>query len=210
MCIESCPQSSVFSTGGALSLPTRSMDIDSLFELIRPQLEFIGNQGGITFSGGEPLNQVDPLTILAKKCKAAGIHTALETSGVVHPHSIKTILPFIDTWLIGMRMVTGPDSTIDRHLERHLTAILQQLSANPATRIIVRIPAIPGITDTSDYLSRVKNLIRKFQIQEIDILPHNRESEHYYQAIGLIPEIRYEEVRASRSHSWITQYLVST
>ena len=106
-CIEACPQSSFFKPANALSLPTKRCDIDSLFELIKPQLELLRNGGGITFSGGEPLLQAEPLTFLARKCKEAGFNTALETSGIVSLKSIEMIEPYIDTWLFGMRLITG-------------------------------------------------------------------------------------------------------
>lgn len=91
-CVESCPQSSFYNSANALSLPTKTDDVDTLFSKLKPQLDLFRDKGGITFSGGEPLLQVNALTVLAKKCKEAGINTVLETSGSVALRSIKTIL----------------------------------------------------------------------------------------------------------------------
>ena len=40
--------------------------------------------GGITATGGEPLMQIPFLTELFKKAKERGIHTCLDTSGIVY------------------------------------------------------------------------------------------------------------------------------
>lgn len=58
------------------------MEADALFQKIlrfRPYFESSG--GGVTFSGGEPLLQPAFLTEMLKKCKEAGIHTAIDTAG---------------------------------------------------------------------------------------------------------------------------------
>ena len=54
-----------------------------------------GNKGGITVSGGEPLLQIDFLTELFKKAKAAGVHTTLDTSA--NPFTDKE--PWHSKWL---------------------------------------------------------------------------------------------------------------
>jgi len=199
-CIEACPQSSFYKPANALSLPTKKCDVDSLFELIKPQLEMLRHDGGITFSGGEPLLQVEPLTLLAKKCKEAGFNTALETSGIVSIESIETILPYIDTWLFGMRLGTGnPNAALPRRLEEYIRKALHLLQVKKQSTVRVRIPAIADYTSTPDYLNRVREVISDFSLHEIEVLPHNRESAHYYRAMGLTPNVLYDKNTADEA-----------
>ena len=205
-CIEACPQSSFYKQGNALTLPTKKWDVDSLFELIRPQLELLRDEGGITFSGGEPLLQVEPLTLLAKLCKEAGFHTALETSGIVPLKSIAMILPYIDTWLFGMRLITGTKTIAPGYLEEQTRKALHLLSGGKKSTVIVRIPAIAGYTNTSDYLDRAGEIARDCSVTEIEVLPHNRESSHYYHAMGIIPSVCYEETAADAAYQVVINY----
>jgi pyruvate formate lyase activating enzyme len=170
-------------------------------------LELLGDEGGITFSGGEPLLQAKSLTLLAKKCKEAGFHVALETSGIVPLKSIEMIHPYIDTWLFGMRLVTGTKAFARQYLEEQIRKALHLLLNEKKSSVIARIPAISGYTDTDDYLNRVQNIVRDFSIQTIDILQHNRESAHYYHAMGAKPRISYNETDANTTFQIVTNYL---
>jgi len=205
-CIEACPQSSFFKQGNALTLPTKRCDIDSLFELIRPQLELLRDEGGITFSGGEPLLQAQPLTLLAKKCKEAGFHTALETSGIVPLKSIRMIHHYIDTWLFGMRLITGTKTITPLYLEEQTRKALHLLLLEKKSIVVVRIPAIAGYTSTASYLDRVSEIKKEYSIQGIDVLKHNRESAHYYHAMGINCPIQYEETDADTAFQIVTNY----
>lgn len=53
---------------------------EELMKEILADRAYYGIDGGVTFSGGEPLLQRDFLMPLLKHCKEAGIHTAVETS----------------------------------------------------------------------------------------------------------------------------------
>ena len=67
-------------------------------ELLKKALRYKvywGNKGGITVSGGEPLLQMDFLTELFRKAKAAGVHTTLDTSA--NPFTDKE--PWHSKWL---------------------------------------------------------------------------------------------------------------
>ena len=56
------------------------MTSDEITEKVKNNMSYYKN-GGITFSGGEPLLQADFLIDCLKKCKELGIHTALDTAG---------------------------------------------------------------------------------------------------------------------------------
>ena len=60
------------------------MEVDELMEiLIRDRHFYEESEGGITFSGGEPLMQPDALALLLESCKKHGLHTTVDTSGYV-------------------------------------------------------------------------------------------------------------------------------
>lgn len=205
-CLEACPQSSEFARGSALALPTRESDVDTLFEQIKPQLELLQEVGGITFSGGEPLLQLESLTLFAKKCKEAGFHTALETSGIVPLQSLKMIEPYIDTWLFGMRLVTGTSTHSSLYLEKQTRKALQFLTKIKNASVIVRIPVVPGYTNTNSYLETARGIIREYKIEHLELLQHNRESAHYYNAMDSCTLVEYNEQEAITTYKSVSDF----
>jgi len=204
-CIESCPKSSFFKPASALTLPTKSSEVDDLFDFIRPQLELLGDEGGITFSGGEPLYQYKPLTLLAKRCKEAGFHTSLETSGMVPIKTVKAIEPYIDHWLIGLRLITGMPEYESSNKEEHLKKLMNWFYTKDAL-LTIRIPAIPGYTDTPEYLASTIEMLNFKHIKSIEVLPQNPEGGHYYRAMGIRPSLTYNKERAENAYHLITEF----
>lgn len=206
-CIESCPQSSENKHGSALILPTQRKEIDVLFEGLRPQLELLKNDGGITFSGGEPLLQSKTLTALARKCKEAGFNTALETSGIVPLKSVERIAPYIDTWLLGMRLTTGTNNFSADFLETQTRKTFQYLSKLNNSKLILRIPAIEGYTTTQEYLKRVHEITATSQTFDLEVLPFNKSSSHYYNAIGISPSLNFKDLESNSAFEFISNNL---
>ncbi|MCL3781946.1 glycyl-radical enzyme activating protein [Prolixibacteraceae bacterium JC049] len=206
-CIEACPQSSSFKKGNALVLPTKTESIEEIYDQLEPQLELLSKDGGITFSGGEPLLQVDTLIKLAAKCKSNGFHTALETSGIVPLKSVQKIAPYIDTWLFGMRLTTGtPTISIETLYEKSLSAF-QFLKTQKQSQVIVRIPSIYNHTDTPTYLKKLKQIIADHPKHLIDVLPANMEVNHYYTASGKTSNICYTDQQARTAYQSINECL---
>jgi pyruvate formate lyase activating enzyme len=183
-CIDACPNSSAYKRSGVLVLPTINSSVSALFEKIKPHLELLRDIGGITFSGGEPLIQHKALSVLAKKCKDSGFHTALETSGIVPVEYIQDIYPFIDTWLIGMRLTNGHDNNTDL-FEKNTRNTLSYLTKNSCKEIIARFPVIPRFTTSESDLSKVYDILVEYGIKKIEVLPLNPETSHYYNAMDL-------------------------
>ena len=59
------------------------MTAEEILEAYKKNEVFYKN-GGITATGGEPLMQLDFLTELFQKAKKQGIHTCLDTSGIMY------------------------------------------------------------------------------------------------------------------------------
>ena len=71
---------------------------DLVAELIRDR-DFFGQDGGVTFSGGECLLQADFLCEALKLLKEEGINTAIDTSGAVPFSAFEKTLPYADLYV---------------------------------------------------------------------------------------------------------------
>ena len=79
--------------------------VDEVFaEIIKDKSYYDNSGGGVTFSGGECMLQIDFLAEILKKCKENGIHTAVDTAGHIPFERFEKILPHTDLFLYEIKM----------------------------------------------------------------------------------------------------------
>jgi pyruvate formate lyase activating enzyme len=143
-------------------------------EVLKDVIFYDQSGGGVTFSGGEPLHQIDFLTALLQACKDHHIHTAVDTSGCAPPEDFARINGLVDLYLYDLKLM-------DEQIHVKLTGasnqlILENLSilAQHDLDIQVRVPLIPGITDTEENLDAIlAYLDRLNKVNEVCLLPYN-------------------------------------
>jgi len=146
---------------------------------------FDESKGGVTFSGGEPLSQPEFLRGLLKACKAKEIHTAVDTSGFVSQSVLESIFPYTNLFLYDLKL--SNDAEHKRYTGVSNSIILKNLDliVNSNKRVIVRIPLIQDITDTSENLKSLREIIRKYPtIERVDILPFHNIAKSKYVRFG--------------------------
>lgn len=130
---------------GALKVSGAVMTVQEVFRRIEAEKAYyIQSGGGVTFSGGEPVLQTAFLRELLKRCKAAGIHTAVDTAGCVPFSVYEEILESTDLFLYDCKACS---STLHRHLtgqpnERVFENLRHLLEKGK--RVILRVPCIKG------------------------------------------------------------------
>jgi pyruvate formate lyase activating enzyme len=131
--------------------------------------------GGVTFSGGEPLAQIEFLDALLRESRNRGIHTALDTCGYAPWDAIERIRHNVDLFLYDLKIM---DDSKHRELAGASNErILENLSSlsRCGHEIRVRIAIIPGVNDNDDLLRAIGAFVSALHnIPEIDILPYNR------------------------------------
>ena len=83
--LQGCPLRCVYCHNPDMQeagLSVRKYSSEEIVEFLKRYKPYYNNGGGVTFSGGEPLNQKDFVLECAKLCKKEGIHTCLDTSGI--------------------------------------------------------------------------------------------------------------------------------
>jgi pyruvate formate lyase activating enzyme len=73
-CVSVCPN-------GSLKLCGTEYTVNELMKIIKRDFNHWGLDGGVTFTGGEPLRQGEFLLQVLAECEKSQIHTAIETSG---------------------------------------------------------------------------------------------------------------------------------
>ena len=153
---------------------------EELFQKILRYKPYFQKNGGVTFSGGEPLLQSEFLIEVMKLLKSENIHICLDTAGVGNGN-YEEILKYTDlilfdvkhTDVLKYRELTGMDNT---ESEIFLNEVNKQNKP-----VWIRQVIVPGIMDTDEYLDSLKEYLKKIKnIQRIDFLPYHKLGEEKY------------------------------
>ena len=138
------------------------------------------NGGGVTFSGGEPLSQSD--FILSVIPLLEGMHTAVETSGYVPEADFIKAASAVDTVMIDVKLADSARHEKYTGVKNDL--ILRNLSwlQNSGVRHVIRVPLIPGITDTYANLLAVAEIAGE---SAVELLPYNNLAGSKYDSAGV-------------------------
>jgi pyruvate formate lyase activating enzyme len=161
--------------------------VDALMQEIEKDLLFYDeSDGGVTFSGGEPLAQPQFLDLLLKACNQRQIHVALDTSGAASTAVIDQILPQVQLVLFDLKIM-------DANRHRRYTGVSNRIILNNLKRVArgpvpvrLRIPLIPSVTDGADNLAQIVRFAGALEtIQGIDLLPYHRIGGPKYRRLGM-------------------------
>lgn len=154
LCVEACP-------AAALEIIGRRWTAEELLvEILKDRAFYETSDGGVTFSGGEPVMQVGFLVDVLARCKGEGIHVALDTSGVMPWEAYERVLPFVDLVLLDLKIMDP-----ERH--RAATGVSNENILETARRLAaidkpvwVRTPIIPGYTEDEENIRAIAEFIR--------------------------------------------------
>jgi pyruvate formate lyase activating enzyme len=233
-CVPACPQGAISKNGTSVEFDTERCDFcrkceeacvydalevvgrevtvnDALEEIERDLVFFEESGGGITFSGGEPLMQIDFVEALLTEIKQKNIHTTLDTSGYVAFADLERISGQVDLFLYDLKVMDD-----ERHKEYtgvSNTIILENLRklSKKETPVNVRIPLISGINDNeqsveslAEYLKTLKN------IKHINLLPYHRGGCEKYKNLRKEDALKTFQPPANDRIDKIKQFLVES
>jgi pyruvate formate lyase activating enzyme len=154
-CVDTC-------YAGARVLTGKYMSVDAVVsEVLQDRAFYETSNGGVTLSGGEPVLQPDFTYELLSRCKAEGLHTAIETCGNVRWEDEARMMPVTDLIMMDIkhmdsakhRWATGAPN------ERILTAARKFATMDKP--IIFRIPVIPTVNDTVEEVSAIADFVHE-------------------------------------------------
>ena len=184
-----CGKCAHYCLDDARKLCGKSYTVDELFTEIASDRAFYETSGGgVTFSGGECMLQVNFLTKILKKCKDEAIDTAVDTAGNVPWESFEKVLPYTDLFLYDIKLMgsglhrefTGADNSL----------ILDNLKRLLKTdkRIHIRIPVIADVNDNAAEMEKIRSFFKENGSPEkIEFLPYHKLGESKLRALGKEP-----------------------
>lgn len=156
-------------------------DLDGQSEIIKPaelisQIKkyknYFGEDGGVTFSGGEPLLQPDFLLECLKLCKEENINTALDTAGVGFG-SYDEILSLVDLVILDIKAVDEEDykKITGQPMIRFNKFLSDCIRLNK--KMWLRQVIVPGINDSEESVIKLRDFAKEIpNVEKIELLPY--------------------------------------
>ena len=168
---------------GAKVICGKEMCVEEVLKEVLLDRDYYRDEGGVTFSGGEPLMQREFLSELIDACKAEGIHVAIETSLIYFDEEIfrkvDLVMADLKIWSSEIhKEYTGVgNGAIKEHFRK-----LNELNIP----IIARTPVIPEIMQEIDQISAF--LQELGNVKKYELLPYHPLGSAKREALGMKPD----------------------
>lgn len=161
------------------------MTPEQLVKKIERYQPYFQENGGVTFSGGDPLVQSEFLLACLKLCKERHIHTAIDTAGVGGTMN-EEVLAYTDLvlWDVKALNETSYQSLVGKKIIESLGFL--KLCQKLKKKMWIRQVIVPGINDTEEYIHALADFLRPLRnIEKIELLPYSLFGVHKYKEMGL-------------------------
>ncbi len=169
---------------GTAGLFGRDISLDELYDELLKDRGFYLEGGGVTFSGGEPLLQIEHYLPLLEELKQNHIHLAIETALFVDQKQVEAAIRFFDWWYVDMKLLVP--EWCRRLLNGDARQYLDNLTFLTEHGIspTIRIPCVHGYTDTPESLERIAHWIKKLELKQVEIFGIHDLAREKYKSLG--------------------------
>lgn len=165
----------------------KDMSVDELVHEVlkyRSYMKFSG--GGITVTGGEPLMQPDFVTEVFKACREEGIHTALDTSGLLNWEPHRAVFDYTDLVLLDIKCIDPAVHKTLTGLDNRRSLGLLEYLAKINKPVWARHVLVPGITADEALLRKTAEHLAQFSnVEKVELLPLHKMGEYKWEELGL-------------------------
>ncbi len=160
--------------------------LDDIFNKIMRYKNYIHPNGGVTVTGGEPLLQVNFLIELFTKLKKEGIHTCIDTSGMVSlTDDIKKLLSLTDLVLLDIKHIDDEKCKDLVGFSNKLELDFARYLSDNNIPVWIRQVLIPGYTDDEKDLIKLRDFLSTLNnVKKIEILPYHNLGKHKWTKLG--------------------------
>jgi pyruvate formate lyase activating enzyme len=182
LCADCCPSH-------AMEVFGKTMTVEEVIRIVEEDGAFYSRSGGgLTLSGGEPLDQPGFSLALLEKAQSRGLRTAIETSGLARWEILEAVCRHADQVFYDIKSLdrkrhvagTGVDNT-------RIAENLKKLCSDfPSLPITVRTPVVPGFNDSAAEIRAIRDFLSAISADVIhELLPYHRFGESKYRSLGI-------------------------
>jgi pyruvate formate lyase activating enzyme len=170
------------------------MSVDAVVaEVLQDRPFYESSKGGVTLSGGEPMLQYAFTLEVLARCKAEGLHTAVETTTLTRWEHLEAALPLTDLFMVDIKHLDAAKHKDATGVSNEL--ILENIHKLSATGkpIIFRVPVVPTVNDTPEEIGAIAAFVHALMETRADggeglsleLLPFHRLASDKYRSLGL-------------------------
>lgn len=163
------------------------MTSKEIVDEVRKYRPYIEKDGGVTFSGGEPLLQTKFLLEMLKMCKKAGFHTCIDTSGTGYTKKyLDEVLKYTDLVILDIKAID--DISYKKMTGKKIDEFnyfVEKLNKTD-NKVWLRQVIVPNINDTEEYILKLKEYIKKIKnVEKVELLPYHTMGIEKYKKLKL-------------------------
>lgn len=179
--------------------------VDEIVRKIKRYVSYMGEDGGVTVTGGEPLLQIDFVIELFKRLKELNIHTCLDTSGFVQIDKLKNLLDYTDLVLLDIKHMDNEAHQDLIGVGNEKIKLFAKHLSDKGIPMWIRHVLVPGITDSEEHLKSLKEFIATLKtVQKVEVLGYHTlgvhkwaQSKEDYPLAG-VPEATVDDVKRAK------------
>ena len=166
----------------------QNYSVQDIIDKVLRSKPYFKDNGGVTFSGGEPLLHIEFLEEVCAKLKEHNIHIAIDTSGI-GLGDYKSILTKIDLVLLDIKAINkeGFINITQRDFFVKFMEFVQELN-DSGKEVWIRQVIIPGVNDTETYIKELSRFIKDNikNVTRVDFLPYHKMGLEKYEKLGIV------------------------
>jgi pyruvate formate lyase activating enzyme len=152
------------------------------------------NEGGVTFSGGEPLLQAHFVAEVIDLLP--DLHIVLDTSDYGREQDFRMLLERVNLVYYDLKLIDCQAHQYYTGVPNHRILCNLEVLSGSGIPFVIRVPLIPGVTDTPDNLSAIAQKVQGLPgLMYVDLLPYNPAAGAKYKPLGMEFQPEYDEIR---------------
>ncbi|HEY9880865.1 MAG TPA: pyruvate formate-lyase-activating protein [Leptolyngbyaceae cyanobacterium] len=164
----------------------KEVTVDELIAEVQKYRDYMKlSGGGVTVTGGEPLQQPQFVREIFRRCRQLGIHTALDTSGYTQLEAAKPVLEFTDLVLLDIKSfdpeVYRSVTQVDLRPTLEFARYLQKIGKPTWIRFVL----VPGFTNGAENVKGLAQFVSTLDnVERVEVLPFHQMGAYKWDALG--------------------------
>lgn len=160
------------------------MSVDEVVDKVLRYKNYISKNGGVTFSGGEPLLQSEFICECAKRLKEENIHVCVDTAGVGSGYM--ELIDLVDLFIVDVKAIY-PDEykyITGKDIGEFFNFI--DLLQNKNKKIWLRQVIVPSLNDDERHIVDLANYVKGLKwVEKVELLPYHTLGKEKYEKLNI-------------------------
>lgn len=182
------------------------MSVDELVNKVLKYKSYIEKNGGVTFSGGEPLLQSEFIYECSLRLKNEGIHICIDTSGVAINYD--KLFDLVDLFIVDVKAIDEKEyKYITGKSIKKYNEFIDKLKKHNS-KVWLRQVIVPGINDDDTHMKKLAQYAKEFNnLEKVELLPYHTYGEDKYIELNMKYRLSGVEALSKEKEEYLNKIL---